>query len=174
MKVICISGKAGSGKDTFAGFLKEELKSKNKKVLTTHFADLLKYICKNFLEWNGEKDEKGRSLLQYIGTDVVRNKDQNYWVKFIADMLSLSKDIWDYVLISDTRFPNEVDYLKEKGFDVLSVNIVRECYDTPLNSEQTKHSSETAMDNYKFDIIYNNNEDLCALWSKAHNLSDMI
>ena len=33
MKVIMISGKSGSGKDTFATLLKDELETHNKKVL---------------------------------------------------------------------------------------------------------------------------------------------
>ncbi len=39
------------------------------KVLIAHYADLVKYVAKTFFEWNGEKDEYGRSLLQHIGTE---------------------------------------------------------------------------------------------------------
>ena len=59
MKVICISGKAGHGKDTFAGFLKKSLEEQYKRVLITHYGDLIKYVCEKFFEWDGMKDEKG-------------------------------------------------------------------------------------------------------------------
>ena len=52
MKVIAISGKAQNGKDTTAGLLKSALEADGYKVLITHYADLLKYICKQFwMEW---------------------------------------------------------------------------------------------------------------------------
>jgi len=46
MKVICISGKAQHGKDTSANLLREELVNQCQSVLVTHYADLLKYICR--------------------------------------------------------------------------------------------------------------------------------
>ena len=50
MKVICISAKARHGKDTAAEIMKEYLEMQGKKVLITHFADLLKYLCKSLFE----------------------------------------------------------------------------------------------------------------------------
>ena len=78
MKVILISGKARHGKDTLAGMMKEELERKSKRVLIAHYADLLKFICKNFFGWNGEKDDNGRALLQRVGTDVIRKQNPDY------------------------------------------------------------------------------------------------
>ena len=49
MKVICISAKARHGKDTAAEIMIEYLEMQGKKVLITHFADLLKYLCKSLL-----------------------------------------------------------------------------------------------------------------------------
>ena len=62
-KVILISGKARSGKDTLARVLKDYLKEQGKDVLVTHYADSLKYICETVFKWDGKKDEKGRQLL---------------------------------------------------------------------------------------------------------------
>ena len=46
MKIIGISGKKGSGKDTFTQFLKEELeKQLGKTVKVDSFAANLKYCC---------------------------------------------------------------------------------------------------------------------------------
>ena len=56
---ICISGKAQNGKDTSAEIFKNELVIRGHSVLVIHQADLLKYICKAFFNWNGEKDEAG-------------------------------------------------------------------------------------------------------------------
>lgn len=156
MKVICISGKAQHGKDTTAGILKDQLESDGYRVLIAHYADLLKYICKQYFGWNGEKDEAGRHTLQYVGTDVIRSQKPNYWVGFITGLLEMFKDEWDYVLIPDCRFPNEIGYLKEHGFDVIHMRVIRHNFDSPLTPEQQRHPSETALDYVLPDHYINN------------------
>ena len=70
-QIVCISGKAQHGKDTTASILREELIQRGYKVLVIHHADLLKFMARSMFEWDGQKDENGRHLLQYIGTDIV-------------------------------------------------------------------------------------------------------
>lgn len=176
MKVICISGKAQHGKDTTAGYLKEFLEPRGKKVLIAHYGDLVKYICKTFFNWDGQKDEKGRTLLQVVGTDRIRVKEPDYWCKFICDILHFFPDEWDYVLIPDCRFPNEVTYLKDHGLDVTHVRIVRETpgWVSPLTEEQRSHPSETALDGYPYDWCIHNDHDLSVLWLEVQGLADAI
>lgn len=69
MKIVCISGKAQHGKDTTAKLLEEILEAQGNRVLIAHYGDLVKYVCKTFFGWDGKKDEKGRTLLQRVGTD---------------------------------------------------------------------------------------------------------
>lgn len=156
MKVICISGKAGHGKDTAALFLKEQLVLSENSVLIAHFGDLVKYVCKTFFDWNGKKDEAGRELLQTIGTDIVRDEDPDYWVRFIADMLGFFEQAYDYVLIPDARFINEIEYLIKSGFDVTHIRVIRENYISDMPADQQNHISETALDDYVPDVyVYN-------------------
>lgn len=166
MKVICISGKAGHGKDTAASLLKTALEDDGKTVLITHYADLLKYICAAYFGWDGQKDEKGRGILQYVGTDVVRRKAPDFWVRFISNFLTLFDGEWDYVLIPDCRFPNEIDRLKADGFDVTSVRIRRPHYDNGLTEEQLGHPSETSLDDYTFDYVILNDGSIPELHTK--------
>lgn len=154
MKVICISGKAGHGKDYTAELLKEELEKKNYSVLITHNADLLKFICTNYFGWNGEKDEEGRNLLQYIGTDVFREQNEDFWVEFIFTMLVMSPVQWDFVIVSDCRFPNEIQYYREGGmFNTTHIKVQRNNYESELTEEAQNHESETALDNISPDIL---------------------
>ena len=148
LKVIAISGKARHGKDTFGELLSDELKNRGRRVLVTHYGDLVKYVCKTFFNWDGNKDEKGRTILQYVGTDVVRKQNSNYWVDFIIGIIKMFGSNWDYVLIPDTRFPNEVDRLTEQGLNVTYVRVERPDFDNGLTDEQKNHPSETAMDHY--------------------------
>lgn len=163
MKIICISGKAGHGKDTAAKFIKEQLEMRPREdgghnvILIAHYADLVKYVCKTFFGWNGKKDEAGRELLQTIGTDIVREEDPDYWVRFLADMLGFFEQAFDYVIIPDTRFPNEVEYLIKSGFDTCHMRIVRDNFTSEMPEYQQNHESETALDEYLADIyVYNN------------------
>lgn len=77
-----------------------------------------------FFGWDGEKDEKGRTLLQKVG-DAIRAKRPDYWVSFISDIMEFFPGEWDYVLIPDCRFPNEVDYIKNAGFDAVHLRVRR-------------------------------------------------
>ena len=148
MKLILFTGQAGAGKDTAARYAKELLEKDGKRVLVTHYADLVKYICRQFFGWNGEKDEAGRTLLQTVGTDVVRKKYPDYWVNFILTMLELFPDEWDVVLIPDARFENECELPREHGFDTTVVRIERPFLKSALTEEQKRHPSETSLQKY--------------------------
>ena len=175
MKIIPISGKAGHGKDTLAQFMRTDLEVRGKRVLVCHYGDLLKYICCAFFGWDGQKDDAGRTLLQNVGTEVIRVEDPDYWVKFINSILQFFPDEWDYVLIPDTRFPNEIEKLDPAGMHpVYHVRVVRDGYST-LSKAQQHHISETALDNYKNIWQYVENDgtldDLCR---KAIEIDDRL
>lgn len=146
VKIIAISGHAQNGKDTVARMLKEELEERGFNVLTAHYGDLVKYICRTFFGWDGNKDEYGRGLLQYVGTDVIRKQQPDYWVDFIIQMLKFFSGNWDVVLIPDARFPNEIRVLQEAGFHVTHLRVERPGFDNGLTEEQKNHPSETALD----------------------------
>lgn len=173
MKVICISGKAEHGKDTLASMMKEVLESRGKRVLITHYGDLVKYVATKFFNWDGNKDEYGRSLLQYIGTDTIRAVEPDFWVCFIAWMLDVFHDKWDIVLIPDCRFPNEIDVLLDYDFDVTSVRIERENYVSALTEEQMNHASETSVDDITYEYLVTNTT-LEELYESAKLLSENI
>ena len=46
--IVTLSGKARNGKDYVANLLKEELEKHGKRVCIAHYADELKFICKQF------------------------------------------------------------------------------------------------------------------------------
>jgi hypothetical protein len=161
MKVLNISAKAQHGKDTAAEIIKEYLELNNKRVLIIHYADLLKFICKSFFGWDGNKDVKGRTLLQYVGTDVVFNKNKaySYWVDWVVGVLKMFNNEWDCVIIPDCRYPIEVETVGN-AFESYLLRVERPNFDNNLTPEQKNHSSETAMDNYSFEHIIYNDADL--------------
>lgn len=155
MKVIGISGPAGAGKDTFGQMLHEELIKLGFHGVITHYADPLKYILKQYFDWNGEKDEAGRHLLQTVGTNIVRQKDPDFWVDFQIKMATFFGEQWDYMIIPDVRFYNEVFKWIESKYDCMFIGIKRD-FKSALTEDQASHISETELNDFIPDIIVQN------------------
>lgn len=174
MKIICITGKAGSGKDTAAKLLKNHLQKCGRTVLIAHYADLLKYVCAMFFDWDMKKDEAGRSLLQYVGTDKVRKNQPDFWVSFLSDLLWIFRDEWDYVLLPDCRFPNELERLQLRGFDADLLRIT--CIDrkSRLTRSQQEHISETALDKMEADWEIDNSGTLVDLNAATRDFAAVL
>lgn len=171
-KIILISGKAGHGKDSLAKMLSNQLEELGYKVSIDHFARYLKDMCKIYAGWNGEKDEYGRKLLQEIGTDIIRYKLELYdfHVNRICEDIKICQKYFDYVIIPDCRFPNEIE-LPKILFEnqVISIRVNRTNYETNLTVEQQNHLSETALDDHKFDYTIEA-KDLGELEIKSKNI----
>ena len=116
-EIICISatGKAKSSRETAARLLRDALEKEKKRVLITRIADPLKMVCRNWFDWNGKMDDAGRAGLRYIGTDIVRARQPNFWIDFTLGLLSILGSEWDFVIIPDCRYPSEFD-MERFGF----------------------------------------------------------
>jgi hypothetical protein len=80
---------------------------------------------------------KWRTLLQWWGGEYRRSQDRKYWVKRLAERIQT--DAPEVALISDMRYPNEAQWVKEVGGFIVRV---RRLGFTPVN----EHISETAFD----------------------------
>jgi hypothetical protein len=138
-----------------------------------------------------------RELLQKLGTEAMRNGlHENVWVNaLMADYKNGAsieiKDVnatfmgskiesvkvkqeeskW---IITDMRFPNEMEAVKAKGGITIRVN---RPYSTtggngiPATFSQTQfHPSETALDNHEFDYVIDNNGTISDLIDKVKNI----
>ena len=180
MRVVAISGKAESGKDTIAKEIKYLLEEQNYKVMIIHFADVLKFVCRQYFDWDGQKDDYGRSLLQQVGTEMREKNNPNMWVNITKELICGIGAEFDWVLVPDTRFKEEINMLNEY-FDCTSIRVLRQDINSygmasdhinHLTDEQRAHKSECDLDDYKFDhfIINNyyiNNDDINNITLKA-------
>lgn len=182
MKVILISAKSQHGKDITASIMKEELEKRGEKVLTIHFGDPVKFFAEKFYNWNLEKDEKGRELLQYIGTSLMRSYDKYYWSDMIAKFIhaaGLNGD-FTYALIPDWRFYSEEEAIKKLFPLVYTLRINRynkdgTLYKNPrMTEEQFTHISETELDKYSFDFIIRNSDTINKLKQSIYTVLDYI
>ena len=148
--IFTFSGKAQHGKDSSAAILKQIIESHGKKALTISNADFLKYLAKQYLEWDGNKDVKGRTLLQQLGTEKVRTKFPNLWIDIVMTVAKIFEDDFDYVLVADCRFPNEINKWLDEGYTVISTYVERLNFDNGLTDEQKNHPSEIALDDFPF------------------------
>ena len=181
MRVIAISGKAESGKDTIAKEIKYLLEEQNYKVMIIHFADVLKFVCRQYFDWDGQKDDYGRSLLQQVGTEMREKNNPNMWVNITKELIRGIGAEFDWVLVPDTRFKEEINMLNEY-FDCTSIRVLRQDINSygmasdhinHLTNEQRAHKSECDLDNYKFfnyrivNNYYINNDTFNSLALKA-------
>lgn len=184
-QIICIAGKMGSGKDYISEQIMEAMIVSGKGVYIRKlaYADALKIQCilSCTAEENEElenvydrfyehKNQEDRIKMQEIGIDF-RKYDENIWVKMIykqiiSDPMYKNKNIPAIFIISDFRFPNEVEYLYNKRRDnkldafVTTINIVRDDIDNGNKYDETtlNHISETSLDSFEFNYVFENNE----------------
>jgi hypothetical protein len=176
-KIIGIAGKIGSGKDTLADFIIKELELQNKKTERRFFANLLKEMHKQltgFGGWTQEEknvylDEVGFTVgegLQKIGDGLRQLYHPLIWI--ISALRNLPDDA--VTIVTDVRYPNEVDYIKQAGGAVIRLEgdpaKIRENSKRDLN-----HSSEIALDDYRdWDVLYENNKGFTELENFAKKI----
>jgi hypothetical protein len=151
--VVLLAGKAESGKSLAAKIIKEELENLGHTALIMSFAGYLKFIAKQYYGWDGKKNDEGRTLLQYLGTDVVRKKNPNFWAKTVFNFIVTFDGEFDYFIIDDCRFPEELDiFHNHDPFCYTSIRIERLNHENSLSPSQRLHPSETSLDNRMLDV----------------------
>jgi hypothetical protein len=92
-----------------------------------------------------------RTLLQLLGTECGRQIiHPNIWVNALFADYDTSSNYDSNWIITDVRFPNECQAIKNRGGIVIKINRDSDVVDN--------HSSETALDNYDgFDFVVDNN-----------------
>lgn len=148
-KIIILAGKARAGKDTTAEQIKEYCKQNNLKVVNLQFSYYIKMYAKFITDWDGSEETKPRTILQQLGTDIIRDKIDNYFfIKRIIEDIKVLSYFADVITISDARLPEELDEVYNAYPNVTKINIVRNNYDNNLNQQEIKHRTEISLDNY--------------------------
>ena len=107
-----------------------------------------------------------RWALQYLGTDVRRHMDPEYWVSRAAALAVDNLNAGHSVFYTDCRFPNEVDAAQYVGLFTIRLNVSPEVQAARLESRDglqvdasaLTHPSEVALDDFDhFDLVVDNN-----------------
>lgn len=170
MKIIILSGKAESGKNKVASIIENNLK--NKKVITISYASYLKEYAKNVLKWDGNESTKPRTFLQEIG-DYVKKIDNKFLINRLLQDIEVYKNYFDVIIISDARFIEEINCIKEQYENVSVINIIGR--ENSLNNMEKNHITETALDNYNlYDFKIENKGSIEELEQKVKNIIEVI
>ena len=116
-------------------------------------------------------------MLQIYGTEIFRNRvDDNWWVKQVFDRWCAyfsNKEILNGAyIVTDVRFPNEINYFSQLMCPLVTVRVNRTDKDNVVNSE---HFSEVALDEYaNFDYVIDNNGTLEDLKKKAEEFCEKV
>ncbi len=166
--IIGLSGKRSSGKDTIAKMLIDNL-----HFHPFSFAGPLKELCLDFFDITNkgitekEKNEVQnhlflngkhptyRDILQYIGTDIFRNVYPDVWAQKTIKNIKIFQNIRtgftdSKTVITDVRFPNEVDVIEKAGGYV--IRLTRDVF----KDDYSLHASETALDGHHFNYTVDN------------------
>lgn len=205
--IIGVCGFIGTGKDTLADYLvnihqfrRESFANTLKDATAAVFGwdrELLEGRTKQSRAWREQRDEwwsnrLGREItprwvLQYWGTEVFRQGfHDDIW---IASLENKMRKTTDDIVVSDCRFPNEINAIKRAGGKV--IRVVRgpdpEWYDLAQavnagpkhiqwSTSKTQlakyniHASETAWVGTEFDAVIDNNSSLDHLYSQVNDL----
>jgi hypothetical protein len=193
-QIIGIVGFIGSGKDTVADYLvnfhrfkRESFANSLKDAVSQVFGwdrELLEGRTQESREWRETKDEwwskrlkrdiTPRYVLQYWGTEVIRKGfHDDMWVASLEHRLLNTKND---IVITDCRFPNEINAIRAAGGKVVRIRRGAEPkwfneavsmnkgpnrnMSWALSKQKIEklkvHASETAWVGQKFDVVLNN------------------
>lgn len=203
MKLLAISGWIGCGKDTVAeyliknnGFNRESMARSLKDAVSTIFnwdRDMLEGATPESREWREKVDpwwsEKlgynisPRSALQNIGTELFREEfHPDIWLLSLETRII--HNVIDNIVITDCRFPNEINMIRRLGGKVVWVQRGPEpnWYNTAIRAcrgdkdaltymiEHGIHASEWRWVDTEFDYIIRNDSTLNELYLNIQNM----
>jgi len=201
--IIGVCGFIGSGKDTIAdylvgfhGYRRDSFAGTLKDAVAAVFGwdrELLEGRTPEARAWREQVDAwwakrlnmpnlTPRWVLQYWGTEVCRKAfHDDIWIASLENKIRNSRD---HVVISDCRFPNEIEAIKKAGGKIYWVQRgeLPEWYNDALSANQGSnlglnamkmkkiHASEWAWIGCEFDGVLDNNGTIDELYNRSERL----
>lgn len=158
MKIFLVGGKAGSGKSEVAKYIKEYYIYKIESCVITEYSKYLKRFAIELTDWDGNSNTKPRTYLQELG-DKIRNLNSKYFINNMIEDLRIYKTLTENVVVSDVRYPDEIEDIKLNFDDVYAIYVENQFSKSNLTLEEQSHRSETALEDYpEFDYVLANDK----------------
>ncbi len=157
MKLIGITGKAGSGKDTVADIILQQypgVKRAMAKPIKDAFEAIFGFDPDSISRLQKENimpgfDFSPRRAMQTLGTEWGRELDADIWIELAHKNLYFLIGKPGYLLIPDIRFQNEAAWVRAQGGILIHV-------ERPDVQEVESHASESGTGIAPNIIIHNN------------------
>jgi hypothetical protein len=183
--LIGITGKIGSGKSTAANYLSDccGFKEYTMAEPIKQIGEVFGFTHKQLYGTQKDKSEihsywrvSGREFLQKIGTDMFRD----LLPKLIPNM-KISKSVWCDIfrlkydgltstVVSDIRFPDEAQMIRDLGGVIIRITRDRPPKDPKDPNTFSSHISESGQDEISYDFIINNNSDIKSLHAEINSI----
>lgn len=194
-RAILVVGYAGSGKDTVSAYIQG-----NYGYNATKLADPIKRIAQYLFGWKrhihieGAYKEKvdpmfgisPRAFLQHMGTDFMQHHlrlhfheygekiGREFWVRYLTHTVSSAN-----IVVSDVRFPHEVNYMRKHIKDTVVIKINRPVEGFWGNVKDGlkrlfEHSSEKDVSKIKADYVIDNVGSVTDLYEKVNKIMEVI
>jgi len=118
--------------------------------------------------YDGEKTDymTAREVMEYVGTGIFRKMKKDVWVSAVIKKIEI--DSPKLAIITDCRFPDEIDSIKKNNGKV--IRLTRDKY-------SSKHESETVLDetNYdwsNFDAVVKNDD--LSIYDQCLKIQDIL
>ncbi len=146
---LAIGHQARVGKDTFAAHVTYYTECKTVAIATGVY-DIVTF-CQKYLDKEVKKDTH---MLQFIGFGLREYYGANIWIDSAISKIKAVAQTQPRaaIIVTDMRFPNEMEKLKAEGFT--TVKVVRDS--RPIDRDPN-HPSETALADAEFDYVIDNN-----------------
>lgn len=171
--IIGFSGKMGTGKNYIAENLLPHILNKmlnNIQYYYLSFGDQIKVElgCRNsdltYDKLFNNKTKEVRQQLQRYGTEQGRDKyGKDIWIRSMGMWMDIFKnrtpDKNNVFIITDVRFKNEADWIKQHKGILIRVNADKrneKRVQEEGSQDNKNHSSETDLDDYPFEHVINN------------------
>lgn len=174
---IALSGLKRSGKDTIGNYLIQNYACKRYA-----FADEVKRLAKELFPEEFVQNDKPVDLLQWLG-NTMRQRNPDVWINKLSTKILLTKDPVPNIVVTDVRYPNEVQALKNLGFTIVKVQVpvevsIERSKATEVNftEELLLHESEQlAQSNEQYyDYVIENTGTIEELYSKVEEMVEVL
>jgi hypothetical protein len=207
LTLIGITGRKRSGKDTSGDYL-----CKKYGFVRVAFADALKEACIQIFGFSHEQvygndlkevvdqywGHSPREILQKVGTELFRDRlpeicpniHNDIWIRSVERKINnLRQQGVTRFVVTDCRFDNELDFIKEYGINLAELNMsstwkVIRPQNTGYHSANPTlsssdiinnlHSSETSIDNFVCDLEFLNNQSIDDLYRKIDEQMNLM
>lgn len=156
---IAFSGSMGVGKDTAVDYLINKYGGQ-RIAFSDPLYDIMYYSQKRC----GFRQEKDRKFLQWIGTEWGRSIDENVWIRLAINRVNDLNT--NNVYITDVRFPNEFQAVKENGFICIKITRDKVNKERVGNGSCNHESEQSLSDINDWDAIVHNNDTVADFYKR--------